>query len=139
MILQINENGILSFGRIFTTTFIREFGSIRAFQSLIAPLWTDLDINRFGGSIFLRTTSNPATLERARNLTVGQFCNFDFEPTSVVIMTWFEVGHRFLGGSNEVYVHILMQWAIKSEREYIFHFLLILSSGCQYVSSCIGV
>lgn len=100
--MQINENGIISFDSTFTSTFIREFGSFRDFPSLIAPLWSDLDVNRFGGSVFFRSTSDPDTLERARDLTVKQFCNTGFEPTRVIIVTWFNVSHRFVGGSEDV-------------------------------------
>lgn len=95
-LLQINENGILSFDRSFRNTFIQEFGSFFNFAPLIAPLWTNLDLTRFGGSIFFRQTQNPTILERAGNLTQQQFCVEDFVPTNVIIVTWFEVGHNFL-------------------------------------------
>ena len=93
--LQINENGILSFDGSFRTTFIRDFDNFFHFQSLIAPLWTDLDIQS-GGRILFRVTTDINTLERASNLTQQQFPGVDFEPTNVIIVTWFEVGHRFL-------------------------------------------
>ena len=100
--LQINENGILSFRSTFRDTFIREFDSFFRFTPLIAPFWTDLDLNRFGGRILLRMTRDISTLERARNLTGEQFLDLDFAPTDVVIVTWFEVGHRFLGSRSNV-------------------------------------
>ncbi len=38
------------------------------------------------------------TLERASDLTQQQFSDLDFEPTSAIIVTWFEVGHSNLPG-----------------------------------------
>ena len=100
--LQINENGILSFRSTFSDTFIQEFDSFSRFTPLIAPFWTDLDQNRFGGRILFRVTQDVSTLERAGNLTGQQFPDLDFAPTDVVIVTWFEVGHRFLGSRSNV-------------------------------------
>lgn len=91
---QINENGILSFRSSFRSTFIRDFAFFFHFQPLIAPLWTDLNVNS-GGSVYFREASDSETLERARNLTQEHFPAVDFEPAYTTIVTWSEVPHSF--------------------------------------------
>ena len=96
-ILQINQNGILSFRDSFGSTFIREFDSFTHFQPLIAPFWTDISLRSFsGGSVFFRMTRDNITLNRARTLTQQHFPGLSFEPTNAVIVTWFEVEHEFI-------------------------------------------
>ncbi len=53
-----------------------------------------------------RTTTDLDTLERARNLTQQQFPGVDFEPMNVIIVTWYEVGHRFFGDSDVRMLHV---------------------------------
>ena len=106
-ILQINENGILSFRDQFRSTFIREFDSFTHFQPLIAPFWTDISLRSLaGGSVFFRMTRDNITLNRARTLTQQHFPDLNFEPTNAVIVTWFEVEHEFI--QSVCYVMFIM-------------------------------
>lgn len=105
--MQINENGILSFRSRFSSTFIQLFGSLFTFQPLIAPLWSDLDLNVLPcDTIYYRTVRDDEALDRARNLTQEQFPGVNFELTDVIVVTWYQVGHRFLSSSESQVCYI---------------------------------
>lgn len=102
--LQINENGVLSLDSPIFNIQIEEFGTFNSFTSLVAPLWTDLDLTRFGGGILYRliVDSNSTIFEQAGEIVRQQFSMEDFEPTTVLIVTWFEIGHLTLGDNVRV-------------------------------------
>ena len=55
---------------------------------LIAPLWDDVSITRFG-NIFFRVTSNVTLLQRARDQLQELFpSSGNFTPTTLFIATW---------------------------------------------------
>lgn len=68
---------------------------------VIAPYWSPVDLSR-GGNVHYRMTNDPALLQRAQNDILSHFPDSEgvFEPTLLLIVTWFEV-QEFQGG-NEV-------------------------------------
>lgn len=95
-LLQINENGVISFRRPFRSRFIQDFNNVRSFEAIIAPFWTDLALNRNQfDRILFRRVQNSTTLTRASSLTQEHFPGMDFEPTDVIIVTWYRVGRFF--------------------------------------------
>lgn len=108
IILQINENGVLSFRSSFTSRFIQSFDRLFSFPSLVAPLWTDIDTRRGDGSVLYRRSRDDIDLGYARNLTQQQFPEVDFEPSDVVVTTWYRVGHA-AGGPNVSQLMTLLQ------------------------------
>lgn len=99
--MQVNENGALSFRFSFTSTNINPINFITSIRSVIAPYWTDLSIGR-GGDIFYRMTTDADTLERARSLAHEQFPTVDFQPSNVIVATWYQVPHSRLGSAQMV-------------------------------------
>lgn len=88
----MNENGVLSFRGSFFNSFPRNFDSFFHFTPLIAPLWTDLFLGP-GSIVAYQMTSDDEFLEMAENLVQQQFPGADFEPESVIVVTWADVGH----------------------------------------------
>lgn len=98
--LQVNEKGLLSFRGTFSSSPIRDF-SFSHSQPLIAPLWTDLH-SRQGGEIFYRMSTDPDTLQRAKNLTKKHFLTVNFQPINIIIVTWYQVPHESIGNPQLV-------------------------------------
>lgn len=96
--LQVNSVGVLSFVDSVMELEPRPFpGSDR----VIAPYWSSVDLRR-GGEVYYRTTSNEQLLDRAQEDILTQFPDLEglFEPTLLLVATWFEV--QELNGGNEV-------------------------------------
>ena len=109
ILLQIIENGILSFGLSFryVSTFIQDLDFFHS-ESILAPYWADLGLSR-GGDVFYRTRNDPDSvdLQYARNLTQENFPDVDFQPTDVIVITWCQVPHSSIGGAETVSHHWL--------------------------------
>ena len=77
---------------------------------LIAPFWSDIDVNRFG-SVFYRLTTNSssADLEQAIELTGSIFPGFESNLTSVLVATWYRVAETDIG--SQVCTYACMQHA----------------------------
>ena len=108
--MQIIENGILSFGRSFrfVSTSIRDLDFFHS-ESILAPYWTDLGISR-GGDIFYRMQngSESVDLQYARNLIQENFPDVDFQPTDVVVITWYQVPHNSIGVAVNTFQVVLV-------------------------------
>ena len=104
-IVQVNNNGIISFGNSFSqfnpTRFPRN-----ATQALIAPYWADADTSTNGsGTVFFRETTNPTLLQRAsRDIQDG--LSVPFTPSYLLIATWDSIGYYFRR-TDRVIVHVM--------------------------------
>ena len=93
----MNTNGVLSFGRSYTTATITDFNSLSS-PPIIAPFWDDIDIRR-GGTIYYRQDSNSTTTELVQQAVASEYPEAaSFQPSLVFVATWDRV-ERF-GFSN---------------------------------------
>ena len=69
---------------------------------LIAPYWASVDLSR-GGEVFYRTSADTELLEEAGEHILAQFPDLDgiFQPTLLLVVTWFEV--QEVNGGTEVH------------------------------------
>ncbi len=89
ILLQINSQGVLSFGNFVLEAEPQPFpGSV----PVIAPYWDMVDLKR-GGSVYYRTSNEPDLLQQAQDDVLSQFPDLEgfFVPTSVFVATWLEV------------------------------------------------
>ena len=87
--LQVNTNGVLSFGEQFSATFPngRNFSSIPSLP-IIAPFWDDVNINN-GGTIYYRQESDPSVAEQIQQEISSQYPEAElFRPSLVFVATW---------------------------------------------------
>ena len=67
---------------------------------IVAPYWAHVDLSR-GGEVFYRISNQTSLLERAQGDILQQFSGSSesgvFLPTSLLVVTWFEV-MEFQGG-----------------------------------------
>ena len=82
-LLQINNNGVISFERPFNTIKPLKFP---ANISLIAALWTDPTARRTG-RVFYRHSTDKALLDRASKEIQNAYL-MPFSPTSMFIVSW---------------------------------------------------
>ena len=125
----VNTNGILSFQSLYLQYFPEMFPSTGL--PLIAPFWNDIDTTTFG-SIFFRTTSNAALLQRAHDQLQELFpSSGNFTPTMLFIATWDRVA----------------PFGRKTQVRFCIHDNLLLlvylewGSACMHVTlySCCGI
>lgn len=99
LILQVNDNGILSF-----LTDIPSFLNIQfpLEYPVIAPLYTNVD-NRKSGDIYYRETQDPDVLAKVSNNIRKLYPNLaaEFTAKSLFIVTWLNVGY-YKQGSDKV-------------------------------------
>ncbi len=91
-LLQVNTNGLLSFGQAINLQ--PQPFPISTDQLIIAPFWSNVD-TRARGTVHYRTSSNTTQLEKATFVIQAAFPRDlrDFVPTSLVIVTWDDVGY----------------------------------------------
>ena len=96
----MSENGIISLGGSFFNRFPQNFNFLFTFSSLIAPFWSNVDLNRFG-VIFHRIANDSNSLKRAENLTATLFPGTEVGGvTGVTVITWYRVAEaRFRFGN----------------------------------------
>ena len=83
----MNTNGVLSFGRSYTTATITDFNSLSS-PPIIAPFWDDIDIRR-GGTIYYRQDSNSTTTELVQQAVASEYPEAaSFQPSLVFVATW---------------------------------------------------
>ena len=90
--VQINTNGVVSFGSPFTVSISQSFPR-RTTAPLIAVFWDNyIDIGR-AGDIFYRETSAPDHLQAAADFINARFsaAPTNFQPTYLFIVTWSNV------------------------------------------------
>ena len=85
-LLQVNTNGVLSFGTPHTSAFATNFNTISS--PIIAPFWDDIDITR-GGTIYYRQVSNSTITELVQKALVSEYPEAaSFQPSLVFVATW---------------------------------------------------
>ncbi|XP_033733052.1 sushi domain-containing protein 2-like [Pecten maximus] len=94
--LYVNNNGLLTFEKEKTTYKPKKF-PLSDNTSVIAVFWADIDIQREGGNVTYRQTTDPSLLTRATE-DVRKYFFLRKEFTWMLIATWYEVG--FYGASN---------------------------------------
>ena len=101
--IQVNNNGIISFGNSFSRFIPSRFPS-NSREALIAPYWADTDTRTNGsGNVFFQETTNLTLLQRAsREIQDG--LSVSFTPTHLLIATWDSIGY-FNSGTDRVIVH----------------------------------
>ncbi len=88
--MQVNSNGVLSFGRPFPVPPPVTFPI--ADNDLIFPLWADINLWEHRSAVFFRQTTDPVILDDVRSdLHDGYYCSKDFIPSWVFIVTWHNV------------------------------------------------
>ena len=94
LILQINDNGIISFNSRYnarTPLSLPLFGS----PMIIAPYWADVD-TRGSGQVFYRQTNDPSLLARATSEIRAAFNDSqNVTIRNLLIATWNRVGYYF--------------------------------------------
>ena len=88
--LQVNTNGVISFGSSFTSTSSggSNFNGIGT-TSIVAPFWDDININN-GGTIYYRQESNPLIRDLV-NQEINSIFPAEFPPfqaSLVFVATW---------------------------------------------------
>ena len=89
VLLQVNRNGFLSFGQLFTMTSSngQNFDSIFS-PPIICPFWDDINVIS-GGSIYYRQDLNQSIIERLRRELSSEYPQAElFLPSLVFIATW---------------------------------------------------
>ena len=85
--MQVNTNGVLSFGRSYTTAFITDFTFLSS-PPIIAPFWDDIDITR-GGTIYYRQDSNSTIIEMLQQAVASEYPEaVSFQPSLIFVATW---------------------------------------------------
>lgn len=94
----MNSIGVLSFNGSVLELEPQPFPSS---VPLISPYWASVDFAQ-GGEVYHRTTNDQQLLEQAQEDVLSQFPDLNglFVPTSLLVVTWFEM-LEFEGG-NEV-------------------------------------
>lgn len=89
---QISTNGLLSFEGPFETFRVCTFPC--TVEPVIAPQWTDLDF-RTSGFIYYRISQEPYILDQVTDMITDVNPGLsDYQPTLVVIVTWFQAALR---------------------------------------------
>ena len=99
-LLQVNNNGVISFTRAVSTFTPEPFPLGNGLQ-LIAPYWADVDTTGTG-QVWYRETDNRQLLDRAQreiNRVFSQQRNF--VPINLFIATWDHVGY-YNGNTDKV-------------------------------------
>ena len=90
----MSTNGILSFVKPYSTYMICDYLPC-APETLIAPIWTDLDF-RASGVMFYRAARDPVTLGQIVSaISDTNPVLSDYRPTRAVVFTWFEAREHF--------------------------------------------
>ena len=88
--IQVNTNGVLSFGRSFTDFSSNgfSFNSVLSSPPIIAPFWDDININN-GGTIYYRQDSSSFVANQVQQEIYTQYPNIGFfYPSLVFVATW---------------------------------------------------
>ena len=87
LILQVNTNGVLSFGTSYTRAVGTNF-TLLSSPPIIAPFWDDIDIFN-GGTIYYRQDSNSTVMELVQRVLVSEYPEAaSFQPSLVFVATW---------------------------------------------------
>ena len=105
-ILQINNNGYVSFGVDYQAHVPAPFPIS---QTIIAPFWADTDTHCNGsGDVYYRETTVNSTLAKVANAIQSSLSfSSDFYPSSVVIATWHQVEYFVCSLNHDNKVRIM--------------------------------
>lgn len=104
-IIQINNNGIISFGMAFSVPSPQPL-PLYGTHKIIAPCWDDVDTSG-SGKIFYRQITNPILLARATSeLRVAFPGSGSVTIHHLLISTWFRVGYSYHHFDKVKYVFI---------------------------------
>ena len=93
--VQINDNGMISFGSRYNVRTPLSFPLRSSSAMLIAPYWADVD-TRGIGDIYYRQTTDPSLLARATSEIRAAFpASQNVTITNLLIATWDRVGYYF--------------------------------------------
>jgi len=88
---QVNENGVISLRRSFSSFVPRSLNLVGGNDQIIAPYWADVDV-RGTGNIYYRQTTDPSLLARATSEIRAIFPK-SLNMSSLLIATWNRVGY----------------------------------------------
>ncbi|KAF5302810.1 hypothetical protein FQA39_LY01990 [Lamprigera yunnana] len=124
--IDVNSNGLLSFQTDIPAFFNVEFPLD---YSVIAPLYSNIDISKTG-TISYYETSSPELLARAtRNIRQSFSYSQNFTPSSLFIVTWTRVGYH----KNGVDKLNTFQVIIASDGSESFVEFLYPENGIQWI------
>ena len=93
--MQVNDNGVISFGRRFSVRTPQSFPLRSRTIKIIAPYWADVDA-RGTGNIYYRQTTDPSLLARATTEIRAIFStSANASITNLLIATWDRVGYYY--------------------------------------------
>ena len=95
----MNDNGVLSFGRPFTSCCEPRTFPTRNSPPLVAPFWHDVNVQN-GGSISYRLTSDPELLSQVSLFLTQTTGDDTFFPTQIFFATWYNVAPFSSSSSN---------------------------------------
>ena len=98
IIMQVNNNGVVSFGATFTDYDSHPF-PLPTSDILIAPFW-DFFYYGNGGQVLFRLSDSQTLLNKVGS-TINDTLEFDFTPTMLLIVTWSGIP-EFYGSQNIV-------------------------------------
>ena len=97
--MQVNTNGILSFGYAYRIWAPRLFSS--SVPVVIAPFWDDVDITRFGNIYYRRVTAGTEFL-KLQEIIINTFNTTAFEIRELFVATYHKVAEFTRGDYAEV-------------------------------------
>ena len=107
LFMQINDDGIISFGSPYISCTPLPFPLNSIGAMLIAPYWADVDTKEIG-DIYYRQTTDPSLLARATSEIRAAFpTSGNVTIKSLLIATWDNVGYWF-----QKLDKVLLQYAI---------------------------
>ena len=93
-IIQINDDGVISFNRRFSDDTPRPL-PLSGSDQIIAPYWADVD-TRGIGQIFYRQSTDPSLLSRASSEIQSAFpSSKNILINNLLIATWVDVGYYY--------------------------------------------
>ena len=94
MSIQVNDNGVISFGSRYNVRTPLSL-PLNGTDKIIAPYWADVD-TRGTGQVFYRQTTDPSLLARATTEIRAAFSNSqNVAITNLLIVTWDNVGYYY--------------------------------------------
>ncbi|XP_054720525.1 nidogen-2-like [Uloborus diversus] len=122
----VNDNGFLSFLTEVPSFFNAQFPLT---YPIIAPLYSDVD-TRGSGRVYYRETQASELLERATRDIRSHFSNAgSFQPRSLFIVTWEEVGHYNRGTDKQNTFQVILA----SDGDDTYAYFLYPSGGVQWI------
>lgn len=124
-LVQVSNNGLMSFGRPFSSNAIEEFSVdfVQFHETIIAPYWGSYVTT----NVNVRVSTERRDLFHILNLLSSSNPSFcDFQPTTVVVVTWENIATLFdlstrvseLGGRGYGHTHITTCYVIKVKVYY---------------------